>query len=195
MFGLTRGFSSFLIMFATRNMNVYFKKYNVSFLSCKQVSVLPLIQICLKILTRVYLLPEFAFCLMQCCLPKPWEAPGPSQAGRPTRAPHGTLVYIQTQIIIRNHFKKPWVRTCSRMLFEVCLFFFFFLPEHISPIYFWNLLDPPLTTFSASVFEILEASSLVVWHVSYSEAWWLPCLSQAQSFSVMCFLVLSFSKK
>lgn len=126
MFGLTRGFSSFLIMFATRNMNVYFKKYNVSFLSCKQVSVLPLIQICLKILTRVYLLPEFAFCLMQCCLPKPWEAPGPSQAGRPTRAPHGTLVYIQTQIIIRNHFKKPWVRTCSRMLFEVCLFVFFF---------------------------------------------------------------------
>lgn len=33
--------------------------------------------------------------------------PGPSPGGRPTRAPHGTLVYIQTQIIIRNHFKKP----------------------------------------------------------------------------------------
>ena len=135
MFGLTRGFSSFLIMFATRNMNVYFKKYYVSFLSCKQVSVLPLIQICLKILTRVYLLPEFAFCLMQCCLPKPWEAPGPSQAGRPTRAPHGTLVYIQTQIIIRNHFKKPWVRTCSRMLFEVFFFFFFFARAHFPDLF------------------------------------------------------------
>ena len=33
--------------------------------------------------------------------------PGPSQAGRPARAPHGTLVYIQTQIIIRNPFYKP----------------------------------------------------------------------------------------
>lgn len=81
MFGLTRGFSSFLIVFATGNINVYFKKYNVSFLSCKQVSVLPLTQICLKILTRAYLLRGFAFSLVHCCSPKSWEAPVPPREG------------------------------------------------------------------------------------------------------------------
>lgn len=59
--------------------------------------------------------------------------PGPSPGGRPTRAPHGTLVYIQTQIITGNHFKKPWVRTCSRVLFEV--FFSFFARAHFPDLF------------------------------------------------------------
>lgn len=97
-----------------------------------QTSVLlPLTQICLKIQTRAYLLRGSAFLSGALLFIKALGGPGPSPGGRPTQAPHGTLVYIQTQI--KSHESEHAPECCLRLFFFFCQSTFpWFISENFS---------------------------------------------------------------